>query len=100
MKSVSESLKHIEKASFSEKELTPSFIKAPVVSQGTVKPATDSNDHFSHKVALKEIRLDEEEGYSCTTIREISLLRGLKQSNIITLHDIVHTKNMITLGRN
>jgi len=53
---------------------------------------------LSHKVALKEIRLDEEEGYSCTTIREISLLRGLKQSNIITLHDIVHTKNMITLG--
>ena len=29
--------------------------------------------------------------------REISLLRGLKQANIVTLHDIVHTKTSITL---
>ncbi|CBY07129.1 unnamed protein product [Oikopleura dioica] len=74
------------------------YRKGVVLGEGTYAVVYKGTSSLtSHKVALKEIRLDEEEGYSCTTIREISLLRGLKQSNIITLHDIVHTKNMITL---
>ena len=33
-------------------------------------------------MALKEIRLEHEEGAPCTAIREISLLRKLKHANI------------------
>ncbi|XP_072027290.1 cyclin-dependent kinase 17-like isoform X2 [Amphiura filiformis] len=48
-------------------------------------------------VALKEIRLEHEEGAPCTAIREVSLLKGLKHANIVTLHDIVHTDKSLTL---
>ncbi|EEC13762.1 conserved hypothetical protein, partial [Ixodes scapularis] len=58
-------------------------------------------------VALKEIRLQPEEGTPFTAIREghtngvgrtvcpASLLRGLKHANIVTLHDIIHTKDTL-----
>eukprot|EP00045_Choanoeca_perplexa_P007427 m.67001 g.67001 ORF g.67001 m.67001 type:complete len:412 (+) comp14073_c0_seq2:220-1455(+) len=48
-------------------------------------------------VALKEIRLEHEEGAPCTAIREVSLLKGLKHANIVTLHDIIHTKDSLTM---
>lgn len=48
-------------------------------------------------VALKEIRLEHEEGAPCTAIREVSLLRDLKHCNIVTLHDIIHTEKSLTL---
>ena len=48
-------------------------------------------------VALKEIRLEHEEGAPCTAIREISLLKDLKHANIVTLHDIIHTPHSLTL---
>ena len=48
-------------------------------------------------MALKEIRLEHEEGAPCTAIREISLLKELKHANIVTLHDIIHTNNSLTL---
>ncbi|XP_054722380.1 cyclin-dependent kinase 14-like [Uloborus diversus] len=47
-------------------------------------------------VALKEIRLQPEEGAPFTAIREASLLRGLKHANIVTLHDIIHTRETLT----
>ncbi|XP_033728820.1 cyclin-dependent kinase 14-like [Pecten maximus] len=47
-------------------------------------------------VALKEIRLQAEEGAPFTAIREASLLKGLKHANIVTLHDIIHTKETLT----
>jgi hypothetical protein len=47
-------------------------------------------------VALKEIRLQEEEGTPFTAIREASLLKGLKHINIVTLHDIIHTRSSLT----
>ncbi|XP_077997140.1 cyclin-dependent kinase 14-like [Glandiceps talaboti] len=47
-------------------------------------------------VALKEIRLQEEEGAPFTAIREASLLKGLKHANIVILHDIIHTKITLT----
>lgn len=49
------------------------------------------------KVALKEIRLEHEEGVPCTAIREIALLKDLKHSNIVTLHDVIHTDKSLTL---
>uniref|UniRef100_A0A8C4QWP1 cyclin-dependent kinase n=1 Tax=Eptatretus burgeri TaxID=7764 RepID=A0A8C4QWP1_EPTBU len=48
-------------------------------------------------VALKEIRLEHEEGAPCTAIREVSLLKDLKHANIVTLHDIIHTEKTLTL---
>ncbi|KAL3073883.1 hypothetical protein niasHT_035001 [Heterodera trifolii] len=48
-------------------------------------------------VALKEIRLEHEEGAPCTAIREVSLLRNLRHANIVTLHDIVYTDRILTL---
>nr|CAD2138721.1 unnamed protein product [Meloidogyne enterolobii] len=48
-------------------------------------------------VAMKEIRLEHEEGAPCTAIREVSLLRNLKHANIVTLHDVVHTDSVLTL---
>lgn len=48
-------------------------------------------------VALKEIRLEHEEGAPCTAIREVSLLKDLKHANIVTLHDIIHTSHSLTL---
>lgn len=48
-------------------------------------------------VALKEIRLEHEEGAPCTAIREVSLLRNLRHANIVTLHDVVHTDSILTL---
>ncbi|XP_047442878.1 cyclin-dependent kinase 16 isoform X3 [Mugil cephalus] len=48
-------------------------------------------------VALKEIRLEHEEGAPCTAIREVSLLKDLKHANIVTLHDIIHTQKSLTL---
>lgn len=47
-------------------------------------------------VALKEIRIQPEEGVPFTAIREASLLKGLKHANIVTLHDIIHTKETLT----
>uniref|UniRef100_A0A1I8ISP2 Protein kinase domain-containing protein n=1 Tax=Macrostomum lignano TaxID=282301 RepID=A0A1I8ISP2_9PLAT len=47
-------------------------------------------------VALKDIRLQHDEGTPFTAIREASLLKGLKHANIVTLHDIVHTSTNLT----
>ena len=46
-------------------------------------------------VVLKEIRLQEEEGAPFTAIREASLLKELKHNNVVTLHDIVHTRETL-----
>ncbi|KRY00981.1 Cyclin-dependent kinase 16 [Trichinella pseudospiralis] len=48
-------------------------------------------------VALKEIRLEQEEGAPCTAIREVSLLRDLRHANVVTLHDIIYTDKTLTL---
>ncbi|XP_052829424.1 cyclin-dependent kinase 14 isoform X2 [Octopus bimaculoides] len=47
-------------------------------------------------VALKEIRLQQEEGTPFTAIREASLLKVLKHANIVTLHDIIRTDETLT----
>lgn len=48
-------------------------------------------------VALKEINLDSEEGTPSTAIREISLMKELDYENIVTLYDVIHTENKLTL---
>lgn len=48
-------------------------------------------------VALKEINLDSEEGTPSTAIREISLMKELDYENIVSLYDVIHTENKLTL---
>ena len=48
-------------------------------------------------VALKEVRLDPEEGAPPTTIREVSLMRELKHEHILTLYDVIHTESKLLL---
>ncbi|KAM9766886.1 cyclin-dependent kinase 15 [Menidia menidia] len=48
-------------------------------------------------VALKVIRMKTEEGVPFTAIREASLLKRLKHANVVLLHDIVHTRQTLTL---
>ncbi|XP_014663177.1 PREDICTED: cyclin-dependent kinase 14-like [Priapulus caudatus] len=74
-----------------------SYKKLEQLGEGSYATVFKGMSNFSKKiVALKEIRLQEEEGTPFTAIREASLLKGLKHANIVTLHDIVHTKETLT----
>ncbi|KAI8096613.1 protein serine/threonine kinase [Halteromyces radiatus] len=56
------------------------------------------NRETNEVVALKRIRLDnEEEGVPCTAIREISLLKELKDQNIVRLYDVLHKERKLIL---
>ncbi|ODV93405.1 hypothetical protein PACTADRAFT_77777 [Pachysolen tannophilus NRRL Y-2460] len=58
---------------------------------GVVYKALDTRQN-NRIVALKKIRLEsEDEGVPSTAIREISLLKELKDDNIVRLYDIVHS---------
>lgn len=49
-------------------------------------------------VALKKVPLyDTDDGVPCTTIREISLLKGLKHPNIVQLFDVIHEQSRMHL---
>jgi len=75
-----------------------SYIKLNKLGEGTYATVFKGRSKLTDDlVALKEIRLEHEEGAPCTAIREVSLLRDLKQANIVTLHDIVHTEKSLTL---
>ncbi|KAF9780633.1 Pkinase-domain-containing protein [Thelephora terrestris] len=68
-------------------------------SDGGFKQCTVARDVTSNEiVALKKIRLEaEDEGVSSTAIREISLLKELKDENVVRLLDIVHADNKLYL---
>lgn len=48
-------------------------------------------------VALKEMSFDRLEGVSCTTIREIAVLKHVKHDNIVSLESVFHSSKKITL---
>ncbi|XP_064633937.1 cyclin-dependent kinase 17-like isoform X3 [Lineus longissimus] len=75
-----------------------SYTKLDKLGEGTYATVYKGKSHLTDNlVALKEIRLEHEEGAPCTAIREVSLLRDLKHANIVTLHDIIHTEKSLTL---
>uniref|UniRef100_A0A0A9Y8F5 cyclin-dependent kinase n=2 Tax=Lygus hesperus TaxID=30085 RepID=A0A0A9Y8F5_LYGHE len=73
------------------------YIKLEQLGEGSYATVFKGFSNLTNqKVALKEIRLQEEEGAPFTAIREASLLKELKHCNIVTLHDIVHTRQTLT----
>ncbi|NWV04610.1 CDK18 kinase, partial [Ptilonorhynchus violaceus] len=74
------------------------YVKLDKLGEGTYATVFKGRSKLTENlVALKEIRLEHEEGAPCTAIREVSLLKNLKHANIVTLHDIVHTERCLTL---
>ncbi|XP_020653148.2 cyclin-dependent kinase 18 isoform X1 [Pogona vitticeps] len=74
------------------------YVKLEKLGEGTYATVFKGRSKLTKNlVALKEIRLEHEEGAPCTAIREVSLLKNLKHANIVTLHDIIHTKSSLTL---
>lgn len=74
------------------------YVKLDKLGEGTYATVFKGKSKLTDNlVALKEIRLEHEEGAPCTAIREVSLLKDLKHANIVTLHDTVHTPKSLTL---
>uniref|UniRef100_G3VZB3 cyclin-dependent kinase n=1 Tax=Sarcophilus harrisii TaxID=9305 RepID=G3VZB3_SARHA len=74
------------------------YVKLDKLGEGTYATVYKGKSKLTDNlVALKEIRLEHEEGAPCTAIREVSLLKDLKHANIVTLHDIIHTDKSLTL---
>ncbi|GFY60088.1 hypothetical protein TNIN_356111 [Trichonephila inaurata madagascariensis] len=75
-----------------------SYIRLNKLGEGTYATVYRGRSRLTDNlVALKEIRLEHDEGAPCTAIREVSLLKDLKHNNIVTLHDIIHTEKCLTL---
>ncbi|XP_015373946.1 PREDICTED: cyclin-dependent kinase 14 isoform X1 [Diuraphis noxia] len=73
------------------------YIKLDPLGEGSYATVFKGYSNLTNQVvALKEIRLQEEEGAPFTAIREASLLKELKHNNVVTLHDIVHTRETLT----
>lgn len=61
------------------------------IGEGTYGVVYRAFDSFNKKfVALKKIRLEQEDGIPSTAIREISLLKELNHHNIVKLYDVFH----------
>ncbi|EJD48954.1 Pkinase-domain-containing protein [Auricularia subglabra TFB-10046 SS5] len=75
------------------------YAKLEKVGEGTYGVVYKARDvRTSEIVALKKIRLEaEDEGVPSTAIREISLLKELKDDNIVQLLDIVHQDQKLYL---
>jgi cyclin-dependent kinase len=73
--------------------------KIEKVGEGTYGVVYKARDTSNNQiVALKKIRLEaEDEGVPSTAIREISLLKELKDDNIVKLLDIVHADQKLYL---
>ncbi|KAI3646250.1 hypothetical protein MP228_009178 [Amoeboaphelidium protococcarum] len=67
------------------------------VFKGRLKSSQQSPSNAGMIVALKEIRLNEEEGAPSTAIREISLMKELKHPHIVSLMDVLHTEEKLVL---
>eukprot|EP01060_Flectonema_neradi_P016782 TRINITY_DN2341_c0_g3_i1.p1 TRINITY_DN2341_c0_g3~~TRINITY_DN2341_c0_g3_i1.p1 ORF type:complete len:309 (+),score=50.17 TRINITY_DN2341_c0_g3_i1:87-1013(+) len=75
------------------------YQKLDKVGEGTYGTVYKAKDKMTNDlVALKCIRLDnEEEGVTCTAIREVSLLKELKHPNIVKLHTVDLNEKKLTL---
>jgi len=75
------------------------YAKLEKIGEGTYGVVYKARDTTTNEiVALKKIRLEaEDEGVPSTAIREISLLKELKDDNVVKLLDIVHADQKLYL---
>uniref|UniRef100_A0A0X3PDZ0 cyclin-dependent kinase n=2 Tax=Schistocephalus solidus TaxID=70667 RepID=A0A0X3PDZ0_SCHSO len=93
---------------FSESEIQPHVgpISAPPIEQYSKIKKIGSGSYSTvyvartlngQTVALKELKINNEEGFPSTSMREISILRELNHENVVKLLDVVNTKGCATL---
>uniref|UniRef100_A0A914CT40 cyclin-dependent kinase n=1 Tax=Acrobeloides nanus TaxID=290746 RepID=A0A914CT40_9BILA len=74
------------------------YRRLELLGQGSYASVYKSENRFDGSVvALKEIKLQPQEGLPFTAIREVSLLRGLKHANIVRLISIIHQPHSLIL---
>lgn len=74
------------------------YIQGKKIGSGTYGDVYEALDIEKNcKVALKKIKLNENEGMPGTALREISILKKIKHANIISLYRVIHTDNLLTL---
>ncbi|WUR02505.1 cyclin-dependent protein kinase (PHO85) [Vairimorpha necatrix] len=74
------------------------YIQGRKIGSGTYGEVYEALDIESNmKVALKKIPLNDTEGMPGTALREISILKKIKHTNIICLYRVLHTDKLLTL---
>lgn len=74
------------------------YIEGTFLGEGTYAKVYKAIDSGSGNiVALKKITLKDSEGMPSTALREISILRNITHENIISILEIVHQENLLTI---
>ncbi|EPR79098.1 Cell division protein kinase [Spraguea lophii 42_110] len=74
------------------------YIQRRYIGAGTYSKVYEALDSESNEiVALKKIKLNEDEGIPSTALREISLMKKLQHPNILKLLDVLHAEYSLTL---
>ncbi|KAJ1675850.1 negative regulator of the PHO system [Spiromyces aspiralis] len=76
---------------------TQQYQRLEQLGEGTYATVYKGRNAMGEIVALKEIKLDPEEGAPSTAIREISLMKELNHRNIVRLLDVQHTESKLML---
>ncbi|KAI4292534.1 negative regulator of the PHO system [Pancytospora philotis] len=76
----------------------PRYIEGTLIGAGTYAKVYKAVDiETGEIVALKKIKLNEKEGMPSTALREISLLRSLSHRNILSIIQVIHREDMLTI---
>ncbi|XP_054286809.1 cyclin-dependent kinase 2-like [Macrosteles quadrilineatus] len=83
--------------SVSEKQIGE-YIQCEKIGEGTYGVVYKAKDKQGRQFAVKKIRIDSDgEGIPSTAIREVSLLKELRHSNIVELHDVIAQEKKLFL---